>query len=85
MLSADASTSLNPDQRASIALQPRWLSTRHCVLPTANLLVGSAAVRMASGPGRLAVFQSELVGASMAFLWDHQVLGKAIFPGEQES
>jgi hypothetical protein len=83
VLSADASTSLSPGQRASIALQPRWLSTRHYVLPTANLLVGSAAVHMASGPGRLAVFQSELVGASMAFLWDHQVLGKAIFPGEQ--
>jgi acyl transferase domain-containing protein len=66
---------------------PVWQRKRHYVLPPANLLISAASVTAAaSGVGggrtRRAVFHAELAAASLAFMWDHQVMGKAIFPGE---
>ena len=59
-----------------------WRMKRHFVLPEANLLLGAALALRQVQPGQRQVsLQADLAAAQLAFLWSHQVLGKAIFPG----
>ena len=63
---------------------PVWQHKRQHVLPEAHLLIAAAAVTGQRGSAatlRRAVFHAELAAASLAFMWDHTVLGKALFPG----
>jgi acyl transferase domain-containing protein len=60
---------------------PAWQGKRQYVLPEAHLLITAATVS-AAGASRRVLFHAELAAASLAFLWDHQVMGKGIFPGE---
>jgi acyl transferase domain-containing protein len=57
-----------------------WQRKRHYVLPEANLLACAALVPPAVGQ-RQVVLQADLQAAALSFLWHHQVMGKAIFPG----
>lgn len=86
LLEAPAATSDAPAP-ADLAVLPAWQRRRQHVLPEAHYLISSATVAGAAGRGgasaRRALFHAELAGAPLAFLWDHQVLGKALFPGEQ--
>ena len=70
---------------SSVAVQleqlPAWQGKRQYVLPEAHLLITAATVS-AAGASRRVLFHAELAAASLAFLWDHQVMGKGIFPGE---
>jgi acyl transferase domain-containing protein len=54
-----------------------WDRRRHYVVPAANLLIHQALVA-----GRKTVtLECNLMASQLSFLWDHQVLGKSIFPG----
>jgi acyl transferase domain-containing protein len=62
-----------------------WQPKRHYILPESHLLICTAAVLSMPADGaaqRRVQYHAELAGASLAYLWDHQVLGKAVFPGE---
>lgn len=63
-------------------LLPAWQHKRHYVLPPAHLLITAAASVTGGASHKRVLFHAELAAASLAFLWDHQVMGKAIFPGE---
>lgn len=85
LLEVAAATSDAPEPDS--AAVPAWQHKRQHVLPMAHQLISAAAVAGNAGrgaaPSGRALFHAELAGASLAFLWDHQVLGKALFPGEQ--
>lgn len=87
VLSAAAVGSTPLHASADLEALPAWQSRRHYVLPEAHLLIASAAVAPAptgsAGRGASRVlFHAELAAASLAFIWDHQVMGKPLFPGE---
>lgn len=68
---------------APTAAAPAWHNKRLYVLPEAHLLIATASLGGPSGAAQRSVaFHAELAGASLAFLWDHQVMGKPLFPGE---
>ena len=80
---AVVAAALQPDAcavHATTALAPVWHQKRHYVLPVAHLLI-AATVCSGAGAQRRVAFHAELAGASLAYLWDHQVMGKALFPG----
>ena len=56
-----------------------WQHKRQYVLPEATPLIAAA-----SAGGTKALFLAELTASSLAFMWDHRVMGKAIFPGESQ-
>lgn len=57
-----------------------WLRKRHYVAPEAHLLAETVMVSAGAGQ-KLVVLQGNLLAAQNSFLWGHQVMGKAIFPG----
>ena len=63
------------------AAAPAWQHRRFYVLPEVHLLISAAAVDAGSPAARRVLFHAELAAARTAFLWDHQVLSKALFPG----
>ena len=67
---------------AATAAAPAWHNKRLYVLPEAHLLIEAASVSSRGTAQRRVAFHAELAGASLAFLWDHQVMGKPLFPGE---
>jgi acyl transferase domain-containing protein len=62
------------------ACRAAWKHCRMYVLPEAHLFVRRAAPPPQGR--RQVVLQADLARPELAFLWDHQVMGKAIFPGE---
>ena len=56
-----------------------WQHKRQYVLPEANALIAAASMA-----GTKVLFHADLAAASLAFLWDHRVMGKAIFPGKSQ-
>lgn len=75
-----------PLEAASVAAPtstaPAWHNKRLYVLPEAHMLIATASLSGPSGAAQCSVaFHAELAGASLAFLWDHQVMGKPLFPG----
>ncbi len=67
---------------AATAAAPAWHNKRLYVLPEAHLLIATASVSSPSAAAqRRVAFHAELASASLAFLWDHQVMGKPLFPG----
>ena len=77
-----------PANTAGSAQTPAWQRKRHYVLPAAHSLITDASVgrgvsaTAGSGPAaQLVLFHCDLARTRLAFLWDHHVMGKAIFPG----
>lgn len=67
---------------ASITCQgdAAWQLKRRYVLPAAHLLATIGTVSSSSGKARV-LMQANLRGPQLAFLWDHKVMGKPVFPG----
>jgi acyl transferase domain-containing protein len=61
-----------------------WERRRHYVVPEASLLLSVASVGVMQGQGKQILLQGRLMTPQLAFLYDHQVMGKAIFPGIQK-
>ena len=59
-----------------------WRGQRHFVLPELSQLLHSVHIAAHAAGGSEAVFHCNLSAVQLAYLWDHQVLGKSIFPGE---
>ena len=59
-----------------------WRRQRAYVLPPASLLVQSAAVGRADGSQRI-LLQANLAVPQLAYLWEHRVLQRCIFPGRR--
>ena len=57
-----------------------WQRRHHHVLPEQHLLAAHVAV-VGKGGNQHIVFETNLQCAALAFLWDHRVIGKCIFPG----
>lgn len=55
-----------------------WQRQRHWFIPQPQSLARKFAPALQRG---LAVFQCSLAAADMAWLWQHRVAGRAIFPG----
>jgi acyl transferase domain-containing protein len=71
------------DEKATLLVHAAsaWEKRRHYVHAPMNLLATTAAVRVAGGQ-RCILLQSNVASPQVSFAWDHQVLGKAIFPGK---
>ena len=68
-------------EAAPAAAPASWQRRWHYVLPAAHLL--AASVRVTAQPQRSVHFAAPLNRPQLAYLWDHRVMGKAIFPGAQ--
>lgn len=72
-----------PSTAAEAALP--WRRKRHYVLPEPHLLATTAAVVAAAAGAagqRQVLLAASLLEPQLSFLWDHQVMGKSIFPGK---
>ena len=76
-----ASGSSSGPSGSSSTAAPAWQRRRHYVLPEASLLAAVTLVPPAGGR-RQVVVQADLASAQLAFLWDHRVMGRGIFPGK---
>jgi len=56
-----------------------WKRRRHYVLPEAHLLLQTA-ISVVPSSGQVSLV-ADLSSPQLAFLWDHKVMGKSIFPG----
>ncbi len=56
-----------------------WKKRRHYVLPEAHLLLQTA-ITVVPSTGQVSLV-ADLSAPQLAFLWDHKVMGKSIFPG----
>lgn len=63
--------------RSGLAAPPVWQRVRHYVVPELSLLASKV-----TSARHEAVFHASLGATQLAFLWDHHVLGKQIFPGK---
>jgi NADPH:quinone reductase-like Zn-dependent oxidoreductase/3-oxoacyl-(acyl-carrier-protein) synthase/acyl carrier protein len=71
------SSFFSPENTTSSMLT--WKKRRHYVLPEAHLLLQTALSAVPSS-GQVSLV-ADLSSPQLAFLWDHKVMGKSIFPG----
>ena len=73
---------VNQSRAGSMKVEPRWSRQRFYIVPPAHLLVHQAvfSVKAASGP-LIVAFQADLSIPQLAYLWDHRVSEREIFPG----